>query len=65
MERLEGWELVELTETRIVQRKKYGETGLIEIIGNPHPDPEKHQKIIDEIGQILYDVHVRNLKVEN
>ena len=49
MKLCEGFTLVELTDDKIVQEKKIGETGRLRMFGNPNPPPEEHQKVIDEI----------------
>ncbi len=54
MELLEGYKLVKLTDTEIIQEKPMGETGKIVLKGNPNPDPVKRQKTLDEVAAILY-----------
>lgn len=59
MKQLAGWELVELTETKIVQRQWQG-TGWTYIIGNPNPDPEEHRKGIEDLTTFLIDCIEKN-----
>lgn len=60
MDLLPGYKLVKLTDTEIVQEKKMGKTGIIRMFGNPNPDPEKTQKIIDNVYDILYNAYLRS-----
>lgn len=53
MELLDGFTLEELTEDRIVQSRPMGETGKVTFIGNPHPDPERRQQLINEVALML------------
>lgn len=53
MELLEGFKLIKLTDTEIVQEKTYPTGGKLIISGNPHPDPELRQKKLDEFGEFL------------
>lgn len=57
MKQLEGWELVSLTDTEIVQRKYVGKGGCsyITITGNPNPDPAEHKKCADDLATFLYN----------
>lgn len=54
MKLLEGYKLVELTEDRIVQEKRIGETGKIRAIGNPNPSKEEQQECINRVARILF-----------
>lgn len=60
MKLLDGFELVELTEDRIVQEMRFGENGVIRMIGNPNPPPEEHQECINEVARILYKGYLRD-----
>ena len=62
MKLIEGFELVELTEDRIAQETRFGETGVIRMIGNPNPSEEERQKAIDEVAKILYQGYLRSLE---
>ena len=64
MKLCEGFTLVELTDTKIVQEKKIGETGRLRMVGNPNPPQEEHQRVIDEITAILYNARQRRLSQE-
>ena len=64
MKLCEGFTLVELTDDKIVQEKKIGETGRLRMVGNPNPPPEEHQKVIDEITTILFNARQRRLAQE-
>ena len=64
MELLEGYELVELTEDRIVQEKHFGETGVIRVIGNPNPPKEEQQKTINAVAKILFKGYLRDLAAQ-
>ncbi|MCC8160084.1 MAG: hypothetical protein LIO53_01990 [Oscillospiraceae bacterium] len=64
MELLEGCELVELTEDRIVQEFHFGETGVIRMIGNPNPPPKEHQECINNVAKILLKGYQRRLRAE-
>lgn len=59
MKLLKGCKLIELTDDRIVQEFRFGETGVIRMIGNPNPDPVERQKIIDNVAMILYRAKMR------
>lgn len=61
MKLYDGYTLVELTEDRIVQEKKIGETGLIRMYGNPNPPPEEHEKVMEEAANILMKGYRRRL----
>ena len=62
MELLDGFELVELTKDRIVQEMRFGENGVIRMIGNPNPPLKEHQECINEVAQILYKGYVRSIQ---
>lgn len=62
MKQLEGFELVEFTKDRIVQRQTLGETGAITVTGNPDPPKEEQQKRIDAVAGILYKGYVRAMR---
>lgn len=64
MQLLEGCELVELTEDRIVQRYRFGESGVITLIGNPNPPPEAHQELINNVAKILFKGYQRSRRAE-
>ena len=61
MKRFENCELVELTDSKIVQEHRFGKSGngLIRIVGNPNPPPEEHQKTVNKITSILFDYECR------
>lgn len=63
MKLYEGFTLVSLTDTEIVQEKSFGPTGKGKIIfvGNPNPDPVKRQQIFNECGEILAKGEARRL----
>lgn len=62
MRLLEGCELVELTEDKIVQEYHFGDSGVIRMIGNPNPPPKEHQECINRVASILYKGYRRSLK---
>lgn len=61
MELLEGCKLVEQTDDRIVQEYRFGERGLIRMIGNPNPPPDERQKCINNVAKILMKGYQRHL----
>lgn len=64
MHKLPGYTVVEETDEILVQ-EKYIEPedgkpgGWIRVIGNPHPDPVAHQKIVDDIYMFLLEARRR------
>lgn len=64
MELLEGYELIELTDDKIVQEKRIGETGIMRVIGNPNPPKEEQQKTINNVTEILFKGYRRSLREE-
>ena len=64
MKLCEGFTLVELTDDKIVQEKKIGETGRLRMFGNPNPPPEEHKNFIDDINTILLNARQRRLAQE-
>lgn len=50
----------------LVQEMRFGENGMgrIRLIGNRNPDPVEHQKLMDEVGAILYEGRLRRLREE-
>lgn len=62
MKLLDGFELIELTEDKIVQERRFGEKGVIRTIGNPNPPPDKHQQLINNTAKILMQGYVRSLR---
>ena len=64
MKLLEGCELVELTDDRIVQEYHFGESGVIRMIGNPNPPQKEHQECINKVAKILLKGYQRSLKAE-
>lgn len=64
MKLLEGCELIELTEDRIVQEYRFGESGVIRMIGNPNPPPKEHQECINKVAKILFKGYQRNLQAK-
>ncbi len=64
MELLKGCKLVELTDDRIVQEYRFGESGVIRMIGNPNPPPKEHQECINNVAKILFKGYQRSLKAE-
>lgn len=64
MKLLEGCELIELTENRIVQEYRFGESGVIRMIGNPNPPPKEHQECINKVAKILFKGYQRNLQAK-
>ena len=53
MRKLPGYEVIEETSTRLVQRKHIPGTGTVTLIGNPNPDPEIRQKNINELDEYI------------
>lgn len=64
MELLDGYELVELTDDKIVQQKRIGETGIIRVTGNPNPNKEEQQECINRVAKILFDGYQRDIAGE-
>lgn len=64
MELLEGFKLIELTETRIVQEKILPTGGKVRLIGNPNPDPVKREKAIRELSEHLLRCEARIIAEE-
>lgn len=58
MKVLEGFEVEEQTEDKLVIVKRFGSNGngLIRITGNPHPDPEARRAHINKLIAPLYDI---------
>lgn len=59
MKALEGYTVIEQTETRIVQEKHFGNGGKITIVGNPNPDPVEQEKAIEDLSKFLLACHQR------
>ena len=53
MEKLRGYEVIEETPARLVQRKYIPGTGTVTLIGNPNPDAEARQKNIDQLDDFI------------
>ena len=53
MEKLPGYEVIEETPTRLVQRRYVPGRGTVTLIGNPNPDPEIRQKNIDQLDEFI------------
>lgn len=67
MKLLPGFELVELTEDRIIQEHVYDNGKCIvhgRHIGNPNPPPKEHQQTINEVAKILLTARHRRLMQE-
>ncbi len=64
MELLEGCELIELTDDKIVQEYREGGT-VIRMIGNPNPPEKEHQECIDNVARILLRSYQRTLQKKN
>lgn len=64
MKLIEGFDLAELTEDKIVQEMHFGETGVIRMTGNPNPPAEEHQKAIDAVARILLKGYQRRQQRE-
>ncbi len=64
MKLLDGYKLVELTDDKIIQEKRIGETGVIRVIGNPNPPKKEQQDCINKIAKILFDGYQRDLRAE-
>lgn len=62
MKLLDGYKLVELTDDKIVQEKRFGENGVIRVTGNPNPPPEARQETINNVAKILFKGYQRSLK---
>ncbi len=61
MKLLEGYELIELTDDKIVQEKQWGETGVIRVIGNPNPPQKEQQECINRVAEILFCGYQRDM----
>lgn len=61
MKLLDGYELIELTDDKIVQEKHLGETGVIRVTGNPNPSKDEQQECINKVGEILFKSYKRSL----
>lgn len=61
MKQLEGYKLIELTDDKIVQEKRLGETGMIRVIGNPNPPEKEQQECINRIAKILFGGYQRDM----
>ncbi len=57
MRLLDGYELIELTEDKIIQQKRIGESGFIRVTGNPNPPEEEQQECINKVAEILLKEH--------
>ncbi len=64
MKLLDGYKLVKLTDDKIIQEKRIGETGVIRVIGNPNPPKKEQQDCINKIAKILFDGYQRDLRAE-
>lgn len=48
----------------LVQEMRFGESGVIRLIGNRNPDPIKHRELVAEVGAILYEGYCRRIAME-
>lgn len=62
MKLLEGCKLIELTDDKIVQEFRFGESGVIRMVGNPNPPPEEHQAAVDNVAKILFKGYLRSIQ---
>ena len=59
MKLLEGYKLVSLTDTEIVQERILPTGQKITLVGNPNPDPEETKKAIDDLSAFLISCEQR------
>ena len=53
MNKLKGYDIIEETDTRLVQSHHVPGAGKVTLIGSPNPDPEIRQKNIDQIDSYI------------